>query len=78
MEEQLELPLPGVEDNRIYFEIVTASADGTLKGCLGKYNECFIIGVDDQGFKYNGSSNDAAFWTFALDRARHFMMNNFG
>lgn len=78
MGEQLELPLPEVEDNRIYFELTTSSADAVLTSSLSKFKECFIIGVTSEGFQYDASNTDAAFWTYALDRARHFMMNKFG
>jgi hypothetical protein len=73
--EQLELPLPSVEDNIIYFEDLTLTADSVLAANLGKFREVFIIGVTDGGFEYRGSNANTAFWSYALDRARHFLMD---
>lgn len=75
MSEQLELPLPEVEDNIIYFESTTISADTVLAGNLGNYREVFIIGLSDQGFQYRASNGDAMFWSYALERARNYLMN---
>jgi hypothetical protein len=74
----MELPLPDVPDDRIYFEDLTINADSVLATNLGKFKEVFVIGVTDEGFEYRGSNNNAAFWSYALDRARHFLMNSFG
>jgi hypothetical protein len=76
--EQLELPLPEVEDNNIYFEDLTLTADSVLAENMGHYRQVFVIGVADNGFKYSASNGDAMFWSYALDRARQFLMNNMG
>lgn len=78
MSEQLELPLPAVEDNNIYFEDLTLTADSVLAGNIGCYRDVFIVGVSDEGFSYRASSGDAMFWTYALERARHYLMNSMG
>jgi hypothetical protein len=78
MDEQLDLPLPEVEDNAIYFEDLTVTADSVLANNLGKYRDVFIIGVTDDGFEYRGSNSNAAFWAYALERAKHFLMNSMG
>lgn len=72
----MELPLPKVEDNTIYFENTTLTADGVLAGNLGKYREVFLLGLDDKGFSYRASNADAMFWSFALERARNYLMNS--
>lgn len=77
-EEQLELPLPEVEDNTIYFESTTLTADSVLAGNLGRYREVFLIGVHDDGFAYRASNGDSMFWSYALERARNYLMNCMG
>lgn len=76
IEEQMELPLPDVEDNNIYFEDLTLTADSVLAGNMGHYKNVFIIGVTDQGFQYRASNGDAMFWTYALEKARNYVMNS--
>lgn len=74
--EQLELPLPDVEDNNIYFEDLGLTADVVLAGNIGKYREVFIIGLTEDGFSYRASNGDAMFWSFALERARTYLINS--
>lgn len=74
----MELPLPEVEDNTIYFETTTMTADTVLAGNLGKYKEVFLLGLTDDGFQYRASNGDAMFWSFALERARNYLMNSMG
>jgi hypothetical protein len=74
--EQLELPLPSVEDEKIYFEDLTLTADSVLANNLGHYREVFLIGVTDEGFAYRASNGDAMFWSYALERARTYLMNS--
>lgn len=76
MEEQLLLPLPEGQDNIIYFENTTTNSDSVLAGNLGKYKEIFLIGVTEAGFQYRASNGDAMFWSFALERARNYIMNS--
>lgn len=76
--EQLELPLPEVEDNTIYFEDMTLTADTVLAGNLGSFNEVFLIGLTNDGFQYRASNGDSMFWSFALERARNYLMNSMG
>lgn len=73
---QLELPLPEVEDNVIYFENLTLTADSVLAGNIGHYRDVFIIGVTDEGFSYRASTGDAMFWSYALERARTYLINS--
>jgi hypothetical protein len=73
--EQLELPLPEVEDNTIYFESLTLTADSVLANNLGCYREVFIIGLTEDGFSYRASNGDSMFWSYALERARNYLMN---
>lgn len=75
-EEQLELPLPEVEDNNIYFEDLGFTADSVLAGNIGFYRDVFIIGVTDEGFHYRASSGDTMFWSYALEKARNYIMNS--
>lgn len=74
--EQLELPLPEVEDNIIYFQDLTLTADTVLATNIGHYRDVFIIGLTDDGFSYRASNGDAMFWSYALERARNFLMNS--
>lgn len=74
--EQLELPLPEVEDNLIYFEDLILTADSVLAGNMGIYRDVFIIGVTPEGLAYRASNADAMFWSFALERARTYLMNS--
>jgi hypothetical protein len=76
--EQLELPLPDVEDNTIYFEDLTLTADSVLAENIGQYRNVFIIGVTDEGMMYRASNGDAMFWSYALERARNYLMNSMG
>lgn len=78
MTEQLELPLPEVEDNTIYFEDLTLTADTVLAGNIGHYRDVFIIGVTEEGMAYRASSGDAMFWSYALERARSYIINSMG
>ena len=75
-EDQYELPLPEVEDNVIYFEDLNLTADTVLAGNIGCYRDVFIIGLTDQGFAYRASNGDAMFWSFALEKARNYLMNS--
>lgn len=72
--EQLELDLPEVPDNRIYFESTSVNADIILAQSIGKFRECFVIGVSDEGFYYAGSHGDATQWLYALERAKTYLM----
>jgi hypothetical protein len=76
LSDQLELPLPEVEDNNIYFEDLTLTADSVLAGNIGMYRDVFIIGVGPQGYSYRASNGDAMFWSYALERARNYLMNS--
>jgi hypothetical protein len=76
MEEQFELPLPEGEDNTLYFEDLTLTADSVLAGNIGLYKNVFIVGVTDNGFCYRASNGDALFWSYALEKARAYIMNN--
>jgi hypothetical protein len=73
--EQLELPLPPVEDNNIYFEDLTLTTDTMLARAMGKYRSAFVIGIPNDGLpEYLGSHSDIVFWMVALERAKAFMM----
>lgn len=74
-ENQLELPLPEEDDDKLYVENLTLTPDTMLAGCMGKFKRVFVIGVDDDGFSYSASSSDTYFWTYALERAKQFIMN---
>lgn len=76
--EQLELPLPDVEDNVIYFEDLTMTANSVLVGNLNCYREVFIIGVNEDGFQYRASNGDSMFWQYALERARNYLLSCMG
>lgn len=78
MTEQLELPLPEVEDNRLYFEDLTVTADSLMASHMGRYHDVFIVGMTPDGFEYRASSGDLMMWTYALERARNFLLNNMG
>ena len=74
-EQQLELPLPEVPDNLVYFEDLTLTTDTMLAGSIGKYRAAFIIGIPDDGVpEYMGSHTDIMFWSVAIDRAKAFIM----
>jgi hypothetical protein len=75
-EEQLALPLDDTEDNRLYVENLTAGADSTLCGALGKYERVFIIGIakNATGFDYMASDSDCFFWAAVLQKAQEFIM----
>lgn len=77
-EEQMELPLPEVEDNTLYFEDLTLTADAVLANNMGSFRDVFIVGVSEEGFSYRASSGDAMFWSYALERARNYLMNSMG
>jgi hypothetical protein len=75
LSEQLELPLPEVEDNTIYFEDLTLTTDTMLARAMGKYRSAFVIGIPEDGCpEYLGSNSDVFFWSVALDRAKAFIM----
>lgn len=76
MSEQLDLPLPEVEDNTIYFEDLTLTADSLLVANMGQYKDVFVIGLTEHGLCYRASNNDVPFWAYALEKARNFLMNN--
>lgn len=74
--EQLELPLPEVEDHNIYFEDLTLTADSVLASNTGHFRDVFIIGLTEDGLCYRASNGDIPFWAYALEKARSFIMNN--
>lgn len=76
MSEQLELPLPEGEDNIIYFESTTITADSLLAANLGYYTDVFIIGLTEDGLCYRASNGDGPFWAYALEKARNYIMNS--
>jgi hypothetical protein len=78
LSEQLELPLPDGEDNIIWFEDLTITADAVLAGNMGFYKDVFIIGLTEDGLCYRASNGDTPFWAYALEKARNYLMNSMG
>lgn len=76
MSEQLELPLPEVDEDVIYFENKTMNADVILATGIGKYDDAFVLGIHDNGYSYSASNGDARFWIYALERAKQWLINN--
>ena len=76
MSEQLDLPLPDVEDNRIYFEDLCLTADSILAANMGSFRDVFIIGLTEEGLAYRASNGDIPFWAYALENARNYIMNS--
>lgn len=73
-EEQFELDLPVPEDI-IFYENLTATADSVLAYNIGKHRQVFLIGIDADGFpSYFSNHPNAIFWSFALERARNFIL----
>lgn len=77
-DEQLELPLPEVPDDRIYFEDLCLTADLVLAQAMQSYNDVFVLGINEDGFHYRASNGDARFWIFALERAKNWLLHNMG
>jgi hypothetical protein len=72
----MELPLPEIEDNTIYFESTTMNADVCLAQGINKFDEVFVLGIHKDGYNYTASNGDARFWIYALERAKQWLINN--
>jgi hypothetical protein len=78
IEEQMELPLPEVPDDNLYFENTTVTSDILLAKSIGKFDDVFILGISEDGYNYQGSHGDARFWVFALERAKQWLLHQMG
>jgi hypothetical protein len=77
-EEQMELPLPEVPDDRLYFESTTLTADTVLAKAISVFDDVFILGINEEGYQYRASNDDARFWVYALERAKQWLLHQMG